>query len=287
MFAFNNDITIKEKYVSRLSAHQAADEVIKGVYWEGGKGCAVGCTIHGDDHAAYETELGIPQMLAQLEDCIFEGLPNKDAKNWPLLFLNSIAVGADLSLVGWKFLYWNLTENLVLKDSADARVQEAIIQCRRGIGQCAEALRPLTKGEPVDDLLVKAAQSAARSAVRSAQSAQSAAWSAESARSAARSAAWSVWSAWSASESVRSAVRSAESAAWSAESARSAAESARSAAWSASESVWSARSAESARSASESAESARSASESAARLARSAAYKKMADKIIQLLGEAA
>ena len=83
MKAFHNDEKIKKKYLSRLRAHQKADEIVKGFYWEMGKGCAVGCTIHSSDHGAYETELGIPRWLAKLEDRIFEGLPNGRAKKWP------------------------------------------------------------------------------------------------------------------------------------------------------------------------------------------------------------
>lgn len=49
MKAFHNDKKIKAKYLARVKAHIKAGEVIKGKYWENGKGCAVGCTIHGYD----------------------------------------------------------------------------------------------------------------------------------------------------------------------------------------------------------------------------------------------
>lgn len=104
MRAFHNDAAIKAMYLARVQAHRAADEIAQGFYWQGGRGCAVGCTIHGDDHAAYERELGIPRMLARLEDRIFEGLPLAEAKNWPLRFLEAVPVGADLSRVGPQFL---------------------------------------------------------------------------------------------------------------------------------------------------------------------------------------
>ena len=70
MLAFHNDPTIKQKYVDRINAHYDADEIIHGIYWENGKGCAVGCTIEGSDHERYETELGIPATIAHLEDAI-------------------------------------------------------------------------------------------------------------------------------------------------------------------------------------------------------------------------
>jgi hypothetical protein len=80
MLSYHSDPAVKAKYLARVEGHAAADEIIKGRYWEAGKGCAVGCTIHGGSHEDFELELGIPQMLAWLEDVIFEGLPNRLAK---------------------------------------------------------------------------------------------------------------------------------------------------------------------------------------------------------------
>ena len=110
MQAFLNDPNVKEKYVARVHAHQKADEIVKGQYREGGRGCAVGCTIHGQNHESYETELGIPQEIAFLEDGIFENLPIEDAKKWPLAFLKAINPGADLTLVHYRFCDWLLSE---------------------------------------------------------------------------------------------------------------------------------------------------------------------------------
>ena len=83
MKAFHSDPALKEQILTQLQAHYDADEIIKGVYWENGKGCAVGCTIHSRHHKNYETKLGIPEVLAYLEDNIFEWLPNDGAKEWP------------------------------------------------------------------------------------------------------------------------------------------------------------------------------------------------------------
>ena len=112
MKAFLNDTKVKEKYLSRVRAHASADEIIKGQYWEDGKGCAVGCTIHSSDHDKYEKLLGIPRWLAYLEDSIFEGLPNGEAKNFPEQFLSAINVGADLTPVYHKFMIWLLVDPL-------------------------------------------------------------------------------------------------------------------------------------------------------------------------------
>jgi hypothetical protein len=226
MLAFHGDPAIKRKYLRRVRAHAKADEIIRGKYWEDGKGCAVGCTIHGAEHETYETELGIPIALAQLEDTLFECQSNGKAKTFPARFLAAINPGADLSRVQWQFLHWLLTEELAARDHPLVAA---------AIKQCARALVPLTKGMPVDK---SAAASAAWSAERSAASA---AWSAErSAVSAVASAASAASAAWSAEMSAVSAVESAASAAW---SAASAAESAASAAWSAASAAESAASA--------------------------------------------
>ena len=128
MKAFHGKQEIKDEYIKRLQDHYDADEIVKGVYWEDGKGCAVGCTLHSDDHKAYEVELGIPEVLARLEDSIFEGLSPKDAKEFPLNFLNAVNVGSDLSQVGDKFLHWLLVdpEHGVLKYASNKKVVQDV-----------------------------------------------------------------------------------------------------------------------------------------------------------------
>jgi hypothetical protein len=128
MLAFHSDPALKEEYLARVEAHRRADEIVQGYgYWIGGKGCGVGCTIHGQDHSRYETELGIPSALARLEDAIFEGLPNPDAMDFPSKFLGSIPVGADLSMVAPKFTHWLLTSpEIGLAGKADGAGKSAI-----------------------------------------------------------------------------------------------------------------------------------------------------------------
>jgi hypothetical protein len=116
MKAFHNDPAIKQKYIDRVKHHRQMDDIIKGQYGNkpngrsGWRGCAVGCTIHGNAHDKYETELGIPISIARLEDGIFEGLPEADFKEFPLAFLEAIPVGADLSMVTSQFLLWLLID---------------------------------------------------------------------------------------------------------------------------------------------------------------------------------
>ena len=112
MIAFHNDQKIKKKYLDRVRKHYKLDEIVKGKYWEEGKGCAVGCTIHSNQHKRFESELGIPEWLARVEDTIFERLPNKRAKEWPLELLRSIKPGVDLNKIEAPFVIFILESNL-------------------------------------------------------------------------------------------------------------------------------------------------------------------------------
>lgn len=126
MQAFHNDHSIKEKYIQRVKEHSEADEIIKGTYWEDGKGCAVGCTIHSSDHSLYETELGIPMWLARAEDAIFEGLSNVKAKKWPLRFLNSIKIGDNLERIKIPFLIYAVESSLDKFDHSKSKLKDSI-----------------------------------------------------------------------------------------------------------------------------------------------------------------
>ena len=193
MLAFHNDPKIKEKYLKRVRAHAKADKIVKGQYWEDGKGCAVGCTILGKDHYKYEKELGIPVSIAYLEDKIFEGLPNEEAMTFPVRFLEAIPVGANLEHVAAMMQIFSLR---------DCR-ENAFGDGKKVIDLVIEALEGQVKGVETSKERWAELESAAWSA---AWSAESAAWSA------ARSAAWSAESA--AKSAAWSAAKSAESAAY-------------------------------------------------------------------------
>ena len=109
MKAFHNDQAIKDKYLARVRAHRAADELIRGTGWDGHRGCAIGCTLERYEHARYPIELGVPEQIAYLEDHLFERLPLDAAMAWPERVLSAIRVGADLSRVWPEFAIWMLT----------------------------------------------------------------------------------------------------------------------------------------------------------------------------------
>lgn len=154
MKAFHGDPAIKAKYLARVEAHRKADEVVQGQYWEQGRGCAVGCTIHGDDHSKYERELGIPESIAHLEDGIFEGLPPEEARDWPGQFLESIPVGADLDLVVHHFILW-------MVESPDIGLGNSALQAGRNrLEAVAGLLRRMINGDRPTDAEWAAVQEA-------------------------------------------------------------------------------------------------------------------------------
>ena len=181
--AFLNDPKVRKLYIGRVKAHAKADEIIQGSYWEGGKGCAVGCTIHGSDHSKYETELGIPMELAYLQDALFEALPAAEAKTFPAEFLGAIKTGADLSKVWDKFHVWLLVDD---KDGvincADSDEVKGWIKNIAVLFECAAAgMKPTQEQEDVAAWDARAARAAW------------AAWDARDARAA--RAAWAAWDA--------------------------------------------------------------------------------------------
>jgi len=208
MLAFHNNPAIKEKYLARVRAHRVADEIVKGRYWENGKGCAVGCTLHSGKHMSYESELGIPVALAHLEDTIFENLPNELALEWPARFLEAAHPGADLSNVVNQFMSWMLidpTHGVIrfVNTDMDRSAIIGVAAILRTDATAEEIEKALSADSAADSA---AALSAACSVADSVDSAADSARSAAAARSAARSAV----------DSARSAALSADSAAYSA-----------------------------------------------------------------------
>jgi len=244
VISFFGDQCLRDAVVERVREHQRLDQIAQQIYWDGSKGCAIGCVLHGDQHLAFEQQLGLPVFLAYIDEHIFERLPLEEARAWPLRFIEAVPVGVDLELVFPRFMHWLLSDPNGMRQYANAEMLPIIDSL---VAMYARRI----EGVPFDLCAAESATSAARSA---AERAAASAWSVarSTARSAARSAAESAAesarsAAWSAAECAASAAWStAESAAasdvWSAMSAaRSATESAAaSAAWSTESAIWSA-----------------------------------------------
>ena len=176
MLAFHNNPELKEKYIKRVKAHYDADEIIQGACWENGKGGAIDCTMEIDDddvsvHEEMEKALGIPRSLVYLEDRLFKGLKNKEAKIFPLRFLDAIKVGSDLSLISPKFVFWLLTEK-------EGLIKYASPERKRAIKQVARLFKKLISGKTVttEEWLAAVAGAEAKLAELSAEEASGGRW---------------------------------------------------------------------------------------------------------------
>lgn len=135
MRAFHGKAELKETLLAEIKWHEEQDKIVQGTYGNEGdefKGCAVGCSINSlnrklgknfstSDHKIYETELGIPETLAYLEDSLFERMTALDSKKFPYEFISAIPVGADLSLVAARFIVFVLNDVLQYADEVGTK----------------------------------------------------------------------------------------------------------------------------------------------------------------------
>ena len=112
LVAYHNDPAIKATVLARLEAHRAGRTLVRSHRWDGARGGAIGCTLHDDDPAQYESLLGIPRVLAHLEETLFKELSPEASQWWPASFMNAIPVGADLSQVWPRFALWLLIDDV-------------------------------------------------------------------------------------------------------------------------------------------------------------------------------
>ena len=113
LVAYHGDAALKASVLAQMAEHRKQDQIAQGFYWRNGdgkpfRGCAVGCLTHDPEggHHLYEANWGIPEVLAHLEDSLFESLPVDQAQLWPERFLDAIPVGADLTNVWPRFAVW-------------------------------------------------------------------------------------------------------------------------------------------------------------------------------------
>ncbi len=151
MKSYLDSPTLKKRFVAEIEKHRKADQIEQGNYgrqngaW---KGCAVACSlrslaiIDGDEltteysrHKDYEAKLGVPEWLARLEDTIFEGLPKKEAMQWPTAFAKAIPVGIDLEPIKHKFCAFILSRNIerVLTLKIDESLKKQVVDAIRGV----------------------------------------------------------------------------------------------------------------------------------------------------------
>jgi hypothetical protein len=125
LISFYGKQEIKDAKIADLKKHRELDNLMQKSYFDRDKqkGCAVTCTMFSpedfkslkvntsDIHGRYETQLGIPRIIARLEDRIFEGMPIDAAKEWPLKFIEAVPVGVNIEHVWRKFMIWLLIDD--------------------------------------------------------------------------------------------------------------------------------------------------------------------------------
>ncbi len=249
MQAFHNNILLQKELLDKVQGHYDADEIIHGVYWENGKGCALGCITHSNQHKDLESLYGIPEWIGRLIDILFEGMDNKYSKEFVLDFVKTITKQSFLGFDNWQHVFHQICLHIL--ENICKHIDHPLVK------QSICDIIILHKTEETDKEKWFTAGSAAMSAGSSAMSAGSAArFTGSAARFAAGSTSMSAGSA------AMSAAGSTSM------SAGSAAMSAGSAAMSAARFAGSA---------------ARFAAMSAGSAARFAAYKSIVDKLIELL----
>ena len=49
MLSFFGEPCLKAAVVKRVKEHQRLDQIIQGTYWDGARGCAIGCVLHSGE----------------------------------------------------------------------------------------------------------------------------------------------------------------------------------------------------------------------------------------------
>lgn len=151
MKAYHGDHALKAQVMKELAEHREADRLVKGQYWEDGKGCAVGCLVKSDDHELFSQRYGIPVELVYLNDRTFERLENHLSQQWPERFMGAINVGADLNAVHLKLRHWLLTDFIQLLSSDAGEIVASVNQCREAVDKVAQLLKRKIDGDVVTD----------------------------------------------------------------------------------------------------------------------------------------
>ena len=211
MKAFTDCEVSRDQLLASLQAHAEADRIIKGSYWEDGKGCAVGCAIHDfrpgqeGEHALFPELFGVSRRFAHLIDGMFESLPNGRAQEWPGQVMSSVKQGTDTDRAVDEWLFWLLSDET--SPIAQWREESHIA------GVAALYKRQLDGDGPTND-----EWTAAGAAGAAAWAAGDAAWAAgdaardagDAAGDAARDAAWAAGdAAWAAGDAAWAAARDA------------------------------------------------------------------------------
>ena len=154
-----------------VAKHLEADALIKGAYWQRGKGCFIGCLTHSDNPKTAVDRFGLPQPVLRIAEDIFEALPEDEGKAFFAALPAAVERdGKDLSRVHWQFLAAELRALPRVKADVQAVIDPVI-----------EGMDLLSKGQEWQEALAYAARAAHYAAAYAARAAHYAASDAASA----------------------------------------------------------------------------------------------------------
>ena len=109
--SFLDNTYMKEHYINQVKEVISRGMLNQGVYWLNGQQ-KEGISLTPSLHSKYESALGIPEMIAKIEDKIFIGLPSPEYKDFPLQFISAIPVGVDLTITWKRIMIWLLDDDV-------------------------------------------------------------------------------------------------------------------------------------------------------------------------------
>lgn len=119
---------------AEIALHLDQDRLIRGTYWDGGKGCFIGCLTHSNDPRKAEARFGLTVPIMRIAENIFEAMPDEDGRAFFAAFGDAVGEdGKDLSRVHWAWLAAELRALPV----ATTEVQAVIDPVIAGLGLLA------------------------------------------------------------------------------------------------------------------------------------------------------
>lgn len=105
MKSFNDKSWTKADLLAKLKWHREQDHIAQELYWDGTRGCAVGCAAgtNRNPHVVLAERYGVPEVVWRVVDAIHEHLADGQYQHWPERFVNALPEGADLSLAWPRF----------------------------------------------------------------------------------------------------------------------------------------------------------------------------------------
>jgi hypothetical protein len=187
MLTKNHDILTLE-----VKKHIEADAVVQGGYWNGSRGCFIGCLAHSSDALALQDKFGLPLPLVRLCERVFEDLSENEAKAFFAAFPAAVGRdGKDLSRVHWGVLGSELRALPGVPSKAQSAIDAVIV-----------GMDKLSKGEEWSSEDAHTASDAASTAARTSSYAAARAAYAAAARTAASTAASTSYAAYAAADAA-------------------------------------------------------------------------------------